>query len=333
MADVKRILSIDGGGIKGVLPASFLATIEDATGKSVVDHFDLIAGTSTGGIIAIGLGLGMTAAEVLRFYEKEGPAIFSQTDVADASLVGKLRNLCRRKARSLRRVGASKYDPAALKAALERAFGNQKLGDSKTRLLVPAFDRQRRDIHVFKTSHHERFRLDWKERAVDVALATAAAPTYLPGHRLDNGISLIDGGVWANNPVGLAAVEAIGVLGWPSSSVYALSIGCTDAPITIPEGTGLAGLTLKIADVFFIGQSSGALGTAKLLLGDHEGDKRLFRVQHVASPGEFSLDAVAQIPVLKGIGAALARQWLSEIDRAFISAGKREIFSPVHYVF
>lgn len=332
MADVKRILSIDGGGIKGVLPAAFLATIEEATGKSVVDHFDLIAGTSTGGIIAIGLGLGMTAADVLRFYEEEGPAIFSQADVVDVSLIGKLRSFCRTKALSLRRVGASKYDPAALKGALERAFGDRKLGDSKTRLLIPAFDRQRRDVHVFKTSHHERFRLDWKERAVDVALATAAAPTYLPGHRLDNGISLIDGGVWANNPLGLAAVEAVGVLGWPGSCVYALSIGCTDAPVTIPEGAGLAGLALKIADVFFIGQSSGALGTAKLLLGDHDGDKRLFRVQHIASPGEFSLDAVAQIPALKGIGAALARQWISEIDRAFFAAGRREIFSPAHSI-
>lgn len=330
MVDVKRILSIDGGGIKGVLPAAFLATIEEATGKSVVDHFDLISGTSTGGIIAIGLGLGMSATEVLSFYEEEGPAIFSQTDVADVSLVGRLRRFCSGKARSVRRVAVSKYDPSALKAALERAFGNRKLGDSKTRLLVPAFDRQRRDIHVFKTSHHERFRLDWKERAVDVALATAAAPTYLPGHRLENGISLIDGGVWANNPLGLAAVEAVGVLGWPGSSVYALSLGCTDAPITIPEGAGLAGLALKMADVFFIGQSSGALGTAKLLLGDHDDRQRLYRVQHVARPGEFSLDAVTQIPALKGLGAALARQWLPEIDKAFFAKGKRTSFCPIH---
>lgn len=69
-----------------------------------------------------------------------------------------------------------------------------------------------------------------------------------------------------------------------------------------------------------------------LPIGDHDGDKRLFRVQHVASPEEFSLGAVTQIPALKGIGAALARQWLSEIDRTFFTAGKREFFSPVHSI-
>jgi uncharacterized protein len=62
---MRRILSIDGGGIKGALPASFLATIEKTTGEPIVDHFDLIAGTSTGGIIALGLGLGFTASTIV----------------------------------------------------------------------------------------------------------------------------------------------------------------------------------------------------------------------------------------------------------------------------
>src|SRR2546421_12093373 len=66
---VRRILAIDGGGIKGVFPASFLASIEDAIGDRVANYFDLIVGTSTGGIIALGLGLGMSAADILQFYE------------------------------------------------------------------------------------------------------------------------------------------------------------------------------------------------------------------------------------------------------------------------
>ena len=73
---MRRILSIDGGGIKGVFPAAFLATLEDSFGGSVGRFFDLIVGTSTGGIIAIGLGLGLSAKEILWFYEEHGPTIF-----------------------------------------------------------------------------------------------------------------------------------------------------------------------------------------------------------------------------------------------------------------
>ena len=75
---MRRILTIDGGGLKGALPAAFLAEIEEATGKRIVDHFDLIAGTSTGGIIAIGLGLGIPARAILNFYVNEGSAVFRQ---------------------------------------------------------------------------------------------------------------------------------------------------------------------------------------------------------------------------------------------------------------
>src|SRR4051794_12467303 len=71
-----RILSLDGGGIMGAFAASALATFERATGRRVVEHFDLIAGTSTGGIIAIGLAMGTPAAEITRFFETEGPKIF-----------------------------------------------------------------------------------------------------------------------------------------------------------------------------------------------------------------------------------------------------------------
>jgi patatin-like phospholipase/acyl hydrolase len=71
-----RILSLDGGGIKGAFTAAVLAEWEKRTGRVIVDHFDLIAGTSTGGIIALGLGLGLPAGEILEFYEKQGPKIF-----------------------------------------------------------------------------------------------------------------------------------------------------------------------------------------------------------------------------------------------------------------
>ena len=81
----RRILALDGGGIKGAFAAAFLATIEEATGKRVADHFDLIAGTSTGGIIALGLGLGMSGREIVQFYVNDGPRIFDQQNSLDSN--------------------------------------------------------------------------------------------------------------------------------------------------------------------------------------------------------------------------------------------------------
>src|SRR5689334_9948919 len=161
---MRKILSIDGGGLKGALPAAFLAEIEEATSTHIADHFDLIAGTSTGGIIAIGLGLGIPARTILDFYISEGPAVFRQ-DRPRLWAVEKLY-------RAARRVRRAKYSPDRLKSALTKVLGDARVGDSRTRLLIPAYDSNRRAVHVIKTAHHPRFERDWKLSAVDAALAT-----------------------------------------------------------------------------------------------------------------------------------------------------------------
>lgn len=323
----RRILAIDGGGIKGVIPAAFLTRIEETLEKRVVDHFDLIAGTSTGAIIALGLGLGLPAREILEFYETNGPSIFGNGQDRRGLLrrLGKMR----RSAWGLRHVVLPKHDAAALQSSLQGAFGEKRLGDCGTRIVVPAFDRERRDIHVFKTAHHSRFQVDWRERAVDVAMASAAAPTYLPTHRLESGSSFLDGGIWANNPAGLAVVEAVAVLGWEPESVSVLSLGCSESPFHIPERPGLASLAFKMADVFLCGQSGGSLGTAKLLLGRGSAD-RFFRYQHVAPHGRFSLDDTDLITPLKGIGHEMARQALPQVSAFFGEPAQR--FVPCHGV-
>lgn len=328
MSSSRRVLAIDGGGIKGTVPAAFLASIEDATGKRVVDHFDLIAGTSTGGILALGIGLGLSANELLAFYEEKGPGIFAQEMYPGASWLRRAWCRIRHRSRSVRRLVIPKYQPAALRDALVEAFGDRILGDSLTRLVIPAFDRQRSEVHIFKTAHHERLLTDWAQRAVDVALATAAAPTFLPSHRLGNGISLLDGGIWANNPTGLAVVEATSILGWDPRSLHVLSLGCTEAPSAPPEQGGLIGLALRMADLFLIGQSRSAMSTAKLLMGAEDAHRRLFRYQHSASPGEFDLDTVAAIPALKGIGASMAREALPLVTSTFF-AEPRGHFEPL----
>src|SRR6267378_4287150 len=124
---MRRILSIDGGGIKGVFPISFLAEIESALSlRSVADYFDLIAGTSIGGIIAIGLGLGLTARQMGEFFVNEGPRIFPRQAIPTSTF------------RLL--FGRERYNPGPLREALQKVFCAKTLADSQVRLLIPAFD-------------------------------------------------------------------------------------------------------------------------------------------------------------------------------------------------
>ena len=309
MSEKKRILAIDGGGIKGVFPASFLATVEDSIGDNVGNYFDLIVGTSTGGIIALGLGLGLSAKQILAFYEESGPLIF----------------------RGNRRLGwfRSKYSSAPLKDALEACFGEKKLGDSKKRLVIPSLSLQSGEVYIYKTAHHPRFETDYKVQAVDVALATTAAPTYFPIHQSAMGTPLIDGGVWANNPVAVSVVEAIAVLEWPRDSLRILSLGCTTGPWNVNWGIrfsrGVSYWAPKLVDVFMRSQSQGALGMAGLLVG-HE---NIIRIAPPVQPGRFKLDDTKQIPSLKNLGYTEARKALSKLHEIFLD-NPAQPFNPIN---
>jgi len=307
---VRRVLSIDGGGIKGVFAASFLAEIETSLGEPLVDHFDLIAGTSTGGIIALGLGMGLSAKEILSFYEDHGPEIFRGSPL-----------------KLLRWLGAAKYDKAPLEKALAEVFGSRSLGESKTRLMIPSLDLETGAVHVFKTAHHDRFVRDYKERVVDVALSTAAAPTYFPTHTFEAGVPLIDGGMWANNPMGPAAIEAIGLLEWQKGRIRLLSIGCTESPLDMYDrsarGLGLNYWARRLMTVTMAGQSSSSLGTAQLLLG-HE---NVHRVSPSVSRKRYKLDGVEGIHSLRGLGSSQARIEFPKVKDMFLT-GKAEAFVP-----
>lgn len=325
----RRVLALDGGGIKGVLAAAFLETIEEATGKRIAEHFDLVTGTSTGGIIALGLGLGMSAREIVQFYVNDGPHIFDQASPLNRQgLTGRMLAKLRGARRQARQISLPKYDSRGLRQALERAFKSARLGDSQVRLVIPAYHADKEDVYVFKTRHHERLQVDWRESAVDVALATAAAPTYFAAHQMPSGAPLIDGGIWANNPSGLAAVEARGVLGWTNDDLYILSIGCTEAAIDIPTDTGYSGLLLKSTALFMQGQSRASIGTAMLLSGHSEAEPRYFRYQPLVAAGKFSLDRVDMIDRLRGLGQACAREALPTLEKRFLYE-KVEPFCPV----
>ena len=306
-----RILSIDGGGIKGVFPAAFLAEIEKSLPTPIYRYFDLIAGTSTGGIIALGLGGGLTAAEITSFYRKHGHKIFpSKVISAPRRFMGK--------------IFSSKYSAEPLRKALEETFGVAKLGESKARLLIPSFNADTGDIHIYKTRHNKRFLTDYKERVVDVALATTATPTFFPAHKGSGGAIYIDGGLWANNPVGNAVVEALSWLDQRPADLQVLSIGCTQFPASFCNLKGGKDWALQAIEVAVRGQSAGSLGIGYSLVG-HD---RVVRVNPMAPPHKFELDKASGIDQLVAYAYLEARKASSELVQHFFTA-EAEQFIPI----
>ena len=318
-----RTLSIDGGGLKGVMPAAFLAEIERVTGCRVVDHFDLVVGTSTGGIIALGIGLGLPCSQILEFYREKGPEVFGHSG-------GRVRIGFRRVGRWIKQLFANKHPSESLRMALYGVFGERVLGESQTRLVIPAWDSLQRHPRLFKTAHHQRFELDYQESVVNIAMATAAAPTYFPAYQPEGGLELVDGGVWANNPSTVAAVEATAVLRWPAESVFLLSLGCTDERLIVPKRMGRGRGALMAVDMLMQAQSLGADVTARMLLGGGGGERDpVHRVDVTVDRNFAKLDTTKNLSKLEGLGKDRARQLLPILRKEFFKSPKRE-FIPFH---
>ena len=165
---------------------------------------------------------------MVQFYLSKGPRIFPGG--------------WRKPFRAVRHLRRSKFGNAALKAALHECFGDKLLGHSRKRVVIPSFDLGRGEVRVFKTAHHSELATDYKLPAWKVAMATTAAPTYLPAfHEIDHR-RLIDGGVWANNPVMAGVVDAIAKVGVPLEAVHALSIGTTSELKYPPDNLDHGGL-------------------------------------------------------------------------------------------
>jgi patatin-like phospholipase/acyl hydrolase len=309
---IYRILSLDGGGIRGVFPAAFLARLEEHLEYPIGRYFDLIAGTSTGGIIAIGLGLGLSAKDILQLYEDRGPAIFDQQH-------GMIRNWLRQRWRGSRHWFGSKYEATELHSALRDILGERRLGESKTRLLIPAWHPMLEKVYIYKTAHHSRLESDYRQPAIDAAMATAAAPTFLPAHSTIDQVELVDGGVWANNPIGAAVVEAIGVLNWPAAQLKILSIGTINDVKAPPRWTGKLPMAAHVTRLFMAGQSHSALGTAKILTGDGHDHRAIWRIDQTAPAGRYTLDNAGRIAEMKSRAIVEAREQLPELRRHFFS--------------
>lgn len=198
-----KILCIDGGGIKGVFSASVLAMYEEMYGIRMTDYFDLIAGTSTGGIIALGASLGIPMADIVKFYESYGPIIFDQRNPPKTCIGKCFRSM---KFAIKQAIWRSKYDNIELEKALRHVFRDHTLKDSNNLLCIPAYNITAARNRVFKKDYGCKYNTDNNLSYVDVAIATAAAPTYFPVKEIDN-VQYIDGGLWALNPTLTALTE------------------------------------------------------------------------------------------------------------------------------
>lgn len=270
-----QILALDGGGIKGLFSAAFLAKLEEDLRIKVADHFDLIVGTSTGGIIALGLGLGLSPKDLVEFYFKKGTKIFQKTPICTT-----LRNLL-----------FAKYSGKTIEGIFreENCFGEKLLGESKKRLVIPSYNIDTNDVYVFKTAHHNRFKRDHKVPAWKIARATSAAPTFFPIAKNIDSVRLIDGGIWANNPAMVGLFEAIAVLDIPMEEVCIFSVGTTEELKQSPRILGRFGgwpfWASTVVELIMQAQSVSISAQLKLLLKDN-----FVRVNPKVPTGLFGLD-------------------------------------------
>jgi len=205
---VFKVLAIDGGGIKGLYSATILRHFEEKFGSPISDYFDLLCGTSTGGLIALAASLRISMKDICSFYENEGPIIFPEFK-KNYLLSGIFRRkLTKGDVRQIARNG--KFSDKPLKIALKKIFGDKLLGESNNYLCIPSYTITEAKPWVFKKDHHTLDRDD-KTPYVDVALATSAAPTFFPLAEIPhyNYKQFIDGGVWANNPTLVGLLESL----------------------------------------------------------------------------------------------------------------------------
>lgn len=196
-----KVLSIDGGGIKGLYSAKILEHFEEKFNCKISDYFDMICGTSTGGLIALALSLKIPAKDIVKFYTEKGPLIFPD----------RTKYIWQRGYDMWRQVAwKGKFSDKVLKDALTELFGDKLIGETKNLLCIPSYIVTEARPRVFKRDYGE-LTADNNTTCVDIGLATSAAPTYFPMAEIPiyHNQQFIDGGVWANNPTIVGYTEAL----------------------------------------------------------------------------------------------------------------------------
>ena len=278
-----HILSLDGGGVRGIFPAHILANLEDAAGRQVADCFDLIAGTSTGAIVAGAAAIRMELKEVADLFDSEAAKIFPRKRFANLGFWG------------------SKYSTKPLEGVIRQVAQSRKLGEISTPLLITSSDVSTGGVHVFKSGYlkelGEPYTRDGEVLLADAILASCAAPSYFDPVEVDEYL-LADGGLWANNPSIIGLVEAVSKFRCPIERIHVLSIGTGRSTEFYARRRRWGLLTgwgrQKLVSYVFGLQSQASTNMSKLLLGD----------RHVRLDPEieaWKLDDVESMETLKAI--------------------------------
>jgi uncharacterized protein len=211
-----NILALTGGGFRGLYTAHVLEKLEDAAGKPIGQCFDLISGTSIGGILALAVAFEIPMRNVVSVFRESGNKIFPPKSILSGLL-------------------ASRYDPSALTAIVSAIFpADAKLTQAKHALAIPALNLSAGKIQILKTRHNEEWNRDLNYRVDEVALATAAAPIYFPIAEIDHQL-FADGGLFANAPDLVALHEANKFFGQKDNQVNMLSIGTLSSSYSVPS--------------------------------------------------------------------------------------------------
>jgi patatin-like phospholipase/acyl hydrolase len=221
-----KILSLDGGGIRGVYTAHILKRIQEDEGIVFSDYFDLITGTSTGAILASALATNQNIDDVIDLYKKEGANIFSSNFCPIKKYVGISIPFI-----SCLNMGifTRKYSQKVLKTQLDSIFKDKTMSDTNTNLMLFATDIANGTPHVFKSPYDKEFTRDPKVKLTDAILASTAAPIYFNPYLLNNKYLLVDGGLWCNNPSICAVTEAKNRFKKNLDEVELLSVGTIES--------------------------------------------------------------------------------------------------------
>jgi patatin-like phospholipase/acyl hydrolase len=316
-----KILSIDGGGIRGIIPALVLTELERRTERRIATMFDLVAGTSTGGIITLGVTKPgsdgqpeYAASDIAELYSKRGKKIFSTTILHQLSSAWGLLD--------------EKYPAGEVEKVFAEYFGDARLKDALTDVLVTAFAIELRSPWFFR-SRRARTEPERDFPMTKVARATSAAPTYfeplrLDGEGKDEGTSwgLVDGGVYANNPTMCALVEA--QTAYEAKDVLVLSLGTGEPTAGIPwkdaKDWGLAGWARPLLDIVFEGVSDTVHFQVEQLCPPLGGERRYYRFQVPLPELKTQIDDIddasdATIAKLQEVADQLIRDSDAELDR------------------
>ena len=319
-----RILALDGGGVRGVCTAAYLARLEEIAGCPIRRFFDLICGTSAGGIIAIALARDVPATEIVSLFRNRTEEIFSRRHPKSKRLCALLCN--------------SLYRSGPFHGVLRDVLGSEtRLGEAQCRLCIPAVNIATGRVTVFKTRHDRYLVRDHLLKAWQIAAATSAAPVYFSPFRLLGVGEYVDGGIWANCPTTVAITEALR-MGHNLDAIDLLSIGTGSSFFQrsatqkstwlhrhTPFGSnGLLGWHTDLVTLAMQAQTDSGENVMKHLLGE----SGHIRIQFPLPDSGFDLDAIDKVARLSEIAHEEAKASAESTALRFLDA-ESALFVPV----